>query len=80
MLQLVLEMLVNGTPPESISPNITLQIALICPDVKIHNLPSISFIKECRIVFRSLGETLTSYRLAQAKKWEQLFIDGTSRR
>ena len=80
MLQLILEMLVNGTPPALISPNIDLKIALIRPDVEIRNLPSISFIKEYRTVLCILGEILTSYRLAQSKEWGQLFTNGTSRR
>ena len=41
MLQLVLEILVNGTPPASIQPNIASHIALLCPDVKATELPSI---------------------------------------
>ena len=27
-----------------------------------------------------IGKTLTAHRLASAEKWDQLFIDGTSRR
>ena len=34
VLQLVLEMLVNGAPPASIRPNITSQIVIIFPEVK----------------------------------------------
>ena len=73
-------MLVNDTPPESIGPNVASHIALISPEVKFNELPSVSYIKECRTILRILGETLTSYRLAKAKDWAQLFTDGTSRR
>jgi len=41
ILQLVLEMLVTGTLPASIRPNIASQIAIIFPEVKINELPSI---------------------------------------
>ena len=78
--QLVLEMLVNGTPPSAIRPNIVSQVSLISPDIVIHSLPSARYIRQCRTVLRIIGETLTVYRLAKANTWQQLFTDGTSRR
>jgi hypothetical protein len=80
MVQLVLEQLVNGTPPTSISPNIASHIKLTMPGVDVDCLPSLSFVRKCRTVLRVIGETLTAYRLAKAEGWEQLFTDGTGRR
>ena len=73
-------MLVNGTPPSAIRPNIVSQATLTTPDIVIHNLPSARYIRKCRTVLRIIGETLTAYRLAKASMWQQLFTDVTSRR
>ena len=80
MLQLVLEMLVNGTPPYAVSSNIASQVALTTPGVIIHSLPGDSYIRRCRTILRIIGETLTAYRLGKHQDWAQLFSDGTSRR
>ena len=50
------------------------------PQTIIKGLPSERFVRSCRTNLRILGETLTSYRLAKANEWDQLFTDGTSRR
>jgi len=65
MLQLVLEMLVNGTPPSAVSSNIASQVALTTPGVIIHSLPGDSYIRRCRTILRIIGETLTAYRLGK---------------
>ena len=80
MLQLVLEMLVNGTPPSAISANIASQASLTTPGVTIDNLPGDSYIRRCRTILRVIGETLAAYRLGKQQDWAQLFTDGTSRR
>ena len=80
VVQLVIEQLVNGTPPTSIRCNIASFVALSMTSDKVKQLPSLSFIRECRVAIQIIGETLTAYRLANAPKWEQVFTDGTSRR
>ena len=80
MLQLVLEMLVNGTPPSAIPKNVASQVALTTPELKVEDLPCEGYIRKCRTILRIVGETLTSYQLAKQGKWKQLFTDGTSRR
>ena len=80
VVQLVIEQIVNGTPPSSIRSNIASFFALTMPWYKIKELPGLSFIRECRVVIQIMGETLTARRLASAEKWDQLFTDGTSRR
>ena len=79
MLQLVLEMLVNGTPSSAINANIQSHIAITSPIVKIVDLPCDKYIRECRTILRIVGETLTAYQLAKVEGWSQLFTDGTSR-
>ena len=61
ILQLVLEMLVNGTPPSAIPKNIASQAALSTPEVIVHDLPGEGYIRRCRTILRIVGETLTSY-------------------
>ena len=80
MLQLVLEMLVNGTPPSAIPLNIKSQAALTTPGVIIEDLPGLGYVRNCRTILRVIGETLTAYRLGKQAEWQQLFTDGTSRR
>jgi hypothetical protein len=43
-------------------------------------LPSVNFIRQCRVVVQNLNEMLAAYTLGKAKKWRQVFNDGTSRR
>ena len=80
MLQLVLEMLVNGTPPSAIPLNIKSQAALTTPGVIIEDFPGLGYVRNCRTILRVIGETLTAYRLGKQAEWQQLFTDGTSRR
>ena len=79
-MQLVIEKLINGTPPSSIKSNIASFVALTNPSYKIKELPGLSLIRECCAAIQIIGETLTAYRIANAEKWEQVFTDGTSRR
>ena len=65
MLQLVLEILVNDTPPSAIALNIKLQSALTTPGVIIDGLPGIEYIRSCRTILRVIGETLRSYQLGK---------------
>ena len=80
MVQLILESLVNGTPPSAIPSNITSHISIINPEIEIKEVPSVRYVRKCRTILRIVGETLASYRLAKAKDWDQMFTDGTGRR
>ena len=80
MVQLILESLVNGTPPSSVPANIISHVAIMNPEIKVKEVPSINFVRKCRTILRIVGETLAAYRLGKANDWQQLFSDGTSRR
>ena len=67
MLQLVLEMLINGTPPSVISSNIASQAALTTPGAVICDLPGDSYIRRCRTILRIIGETLAAYRFRKTE-------------
>ncbi len=77
--ELIIEQLVNGTPPTSVNSNIVAMVKLFSPTTKIKELPSIWTIERARTVLLVLVQTLATYRIAKADKWEQLFTDGTSR-
>ena len=47
---------------------------------KPKEVPSVNFVRECRVVVQVLGETITAVKLASAEKWDQLWADATSRR
>jgi hypothetical protein len=78
--ELIIEQLVNGTPPTAINSNIISMIKTFSPTTTISELPSIWTIRRARTVLLVIVQTLATYRIAKADKWEQLFTDGTSRR
>ena len=79
IILLICEMLVNGTPPTAIRKNIqTSSAAFTGKEAEV--LPSVNFIRSCRVVLQNMNETLAALRLGKAESWHQLFTDGTSRR
>ena len=67
ILQLVLEMLVNGAPPSSIPSSIVSHISITSPDIEIKEVPCVSYVRKCQSILRIIGDTLASYQLAKAK-------------
>ncbi len=43
-------------------------------------LPSVSFVRSCRVVVEVIGETFAAMKLADAPSWSQLWTDGRTRR
>ena len=41
-------------------------------------LPSINFVRECRVFVEVMGETLTAIKLANVPEWSQLWTDVTT--
>jgi len=78
--ELILEQLVNGTPPSSVNSNIISFLHCFSPTTVIKELPSIWTIRRGRTVLVVVVETLATYRLAKAKRWGQMFTDGSGRR
>jgi hypothetical protein len=79
VIQLISELLAHGTPPSTIPSNIETMYHTLY-GVKPDEVPSVNFVRECRVVVQVLGETITAIKLASAEKWEQLWADATSRR
>lgn len=78
--ELIMEMLVKGTPPSSINGNIVAHVRSFCPTIIIKELPSIWTIRRTRTVLLIVVEAIAAYRLGRSKKWQQLFTDATTRR
>ena len=76
----ICEMLVNGTPPSAIpAANIqTMCARMYCSEA--NKLPSLNYVRQCRVILQGLNTTLSALQLANAAEWSQLFTDGTSRR
>ena len=80
-IKMILEQLVNGTPPEAISPNIQYPVALDITEVRVINqeLSSMNFIRSCRKIIRISSDILSSYCIGKAEQWDQLLSDGKGR-
>lgn len=76
---LICELLVNGTPPSAVPPNIQTMSATF-NGCESKELPTVDFVRKCRTVVENLNYMFAGHRLASATSWHQLFTDGTSRR
>ena len=79
VVQLISELLAHGTAPSTIPANIETMYHTLY-GVKPKEVPSVNFVRQCRVVVQVLGETITAVKLASAEKWDQLWADATSRR
>ena len=79
IILLICDMLVNGTPPQAIRKNIQTSSAAFTGK-EAESVPSVNFIRRCRVIVQIMNETLAALRLGKATSWHQLFTDGTSRR
>lgn len=78
--EMLLEQLVNGTPPTAVNANIRSIVERVSPGTEIRQLPSIWTIRRARTVLLTVVQALAAYRLAKAGKWGQLNSDETERR
>ena len=59
MVLIMCEMLVNGTHPSDVPANIQTSCAAFT-GVEAYKLPSVNFVRECRIVLQNLNKTLSA--------------------
>ena len=78
MWTLILEQLVNNTPPASINSNILSVLKVFSPKTKVIDLPHVNTIRKGRTVLGLVCHMLAAYRLAKSKYWKQMHTDGTS--
>ena len=76
---LICELLVNGTPPSAIRPNLQ-STSAVFTGCEAEELPCVNFIRQCRVVVQNINATLSAMRLGRADVWHQMFTDGTTRR
>jgi hypothetical protein len=76
---LICELLVHGTAPTAIPNNIQTLYTTLYGKVP-EELPSVNYVRECRVVVEVMCETMAAIKLAESPEWGQLFTDGTSRR
>ena len=72
---MICELLINGTRPSAVPSSIHTvyeTLYLEAPD----ELPSINFVRECRVLVEVMGETITAIKLANASQWSQLWTDS----
>ena len=73
------ELLVNGSPPSAIPSSIgTLFASLYGEEPK--NNPSLNYVRQCRVLVQTIGETITAMKLAACSNWAEIFFDATTRR
>jgi len=80
VVQLICELLITGTPPSAI-PQI-IQTFCECETLlqeKPKELPSVNFVRECRVIMEVIGKTIVAIKLAHAPKWDQLWYYGITR-
>lgn len=75
----ICDLLVHGTPPSAIPSNIaTLYATFTCEEPE--ELPSVNYVRQCRVLIQIIGETITAMKLAACPDWMQIFFDATTRR
>lgn len=79
VVQLICELLVNGTSPSAIPANIQTMYETLTGETPA-DVPSINFVRQCRVVVEVIGETITALKLAAAEDWKALWTDATTRR
>jgi hypothetical protein len=79
MVQLICELLVNGTSPAAIPSNIQTMYETLYGETP-DQIPSVNFVRGCRVVVQVIGETVTAIKLGNAETWKQLWTDATTRR
>ena len=73
------ELLVNGSPPSAIPSSIgTLTATLYGEEPK--KLPSLNYVRQCRVLIQVIGERITAMKLAACPNWAEIFFDSTTRR
>jgi hypothetical protein len=76
---MICELLINGTQPLAV-PSCTHTVYETLYKEEPDELPSVNFVRECRVFVEVMGETLTAMKLANVPQWSQLWTNATTRR
>jgi len=80
LIEIILEMLSNGTSPSAIPANIMATARHLLPSMDGVKVPTVRYCQQLRRVLRAVAETLAAYQVGKMVRWRQLATDGTSRR
>jgi hypothetical protein len=72
VVQIICEMLVNGTSPSAVPSAMQTMNEMLTGDVP-KEFPSVSFVRSCTVVVEGIGETIAAMKLADASSWSQLW-------
>ena len=78
ILLLICELLVNGTHLSAVPVNIQ-RMCAVFTSVKAKELPTVNFVRECRVMLQNVNESLSAFQLDNANRWHQVFANGTTR-
>ena len=76
---LIYELLVNGTPHSAIPSN-TQKMSAALTGSEVNELPSLDYVRKCRVVVQNLKDMLAACRLGKTENWHHIFTDSTTRR
>ena len=79
VVQLVCELLVNGTTPSAIPKNLVSMYTTLYGE-KPKEWPCDNYVRGCRVIVQVIAETIAAFKIASADKYAQLWTDATSRR
>ena len=79
IVQLILQLLVAGTHPSSITAAIVAFVQNISTDILIKELPPIWLILQCQTVLLITCHIIAAYCLSKSEKWGTLHTDETGR-
>jgi hypothetical protein len=78
VVQMICELFVNGTAPTSV-PTTIQSIYDTLYNESPEELPSVNFVRECRVVVEIIGETMVAIKVGRAEFWYQLWANSTTR-
>ena len=78
LVQIILEMIVNGTPPSSIRAILLIFAQTFDPTFDLKDLPCLAYIRKCRSILITVTKVIAALRLSKAENWGQMFTDATS--
>jgi len=71
VVQLICELLVNGTPPSAVPDHIQTMYEMLYGTER-EEMPSLAFVRKCRVIVEVMGETVAAIKLAKAPSWKQV--------
>jgi len=77
-VQIICELLGNGTPPTTVPLAMQTMYQMLTGDTP-DELPCVNFVRSCRVVVEVMGETIAAIKFADAPSWNQLWMDETTR-